>query len=731
MGELPSPDYRFNGFRIDPVRRVLYGSDDQPIPLKPKVFDTLLYLVEHPHELLDRRQLLKAIWPTVVVDENNLNQAISALRRVLGEHPEDHRYILTEPGRGYRFVATITRGNDGPRENEHAGTGAALYGVETASAAASNRNSIAGARRSRATRWTTYVIAAIVIALVVGGALVSGGKRDLRSVAVLPFEDLSTDGEHALFVRALHDDILTQLAKIQSLKVMSRTSVAQYHGSAKTPREIGKELGTASVLEGTVQWASDVVHLNVRLVDVQTGELLWSGSYDREPTVQNLFAIQVETAKSIAGTLKATLTDPELDRLSVQPTQNTRAYEYYVSGREYARGRDLLRDLPAAVQQFERAVAEDPQFALAFAHLAIENIHMYWTMDHNEPRREKALAAVQRAFELQPDLPDAHLAMGWYHYHGQLDYEAALVELEIAEQGMPGDADVLFARSAIYQRMGQLRQALAISEQAIETDPRNANLLRQHASAYTRLREYDKAEQYLDKVLEIAPDAVEARVARANIAMLRDGDSAPLFTAIDGNPLLRPGEEVLNKWFIAIRERDYEAAIRVLGTWEPQLIQEARTLYKSKPLAYGIAYRLAGQSELAREQFEIARAQVETALAVKPDEPRLLIALGEALVGLGETEAGVNSALRALELMPTEQAATDGAVYRIDAIVRVLAPAGAVDLAVQQLDGYLSEPGFWSIEGLLPDPRLDPIRDDPGFKAVVEKHRREPAIRGQ
>jgi tetratricopeptide (TPR) repeat protein len=195
--------------------------------------------------------------------------------------------------------------------------------------------------------------------------------------------------------------------------------------------------------------------------------------------------------------------------------------------------------------------------------------------------------------------------------------------------------------------------------------------------------------------------------------------------------LLRPGEEVLDKWFIAIRERDYEEAVRILGTWEPQLIQEARTLYKSKPLAYGIAYRLAGQSELAREQFEIARAQIETALALKPDEPRLLIALGEAMVGLGETGAGIASALRALELMPTSVAATDGAVYRIDAITRVLAPAGAADLAVQQLDGYLSEPGFWSIEGLLPDPRLDPIRDDPGFNALVEKYRRDPAVRGR
>jgi TolB-like protein/DNA-binding winged helix-turn-helix (wHTH) protein/Flp pilus assembly protein TadD len=731
MGELPRPDYRFSGFRVDPLRRILYGADGEPIPLKPKVFDTLLYLVEHPHELLDRRHLLKAIWPNVVVDENNLNQAVSALRRVLGEHPEDHRYILTEPGRGYRFVATISRGDDESRPVEHAQPGAPSRDPEAARAGEFNSSATGHARGTGGARWKIYAVAAIVIAFVVVGALMSGGKRDLRSVAALPFEDLSTDGENALFVRALHDDILTQLAKIQALKVISRTSVTQYHGSTKTPREIGEELGTASVLEGTVQWTSDVVHLNVRLVDVQTGKLLWSGSYDREPTVQNLFAIQIETAKSIAGILKATLTDTELDRLSVQPTQNTSAYEYYVSGREYARGRDLLRDLPAAVQQFERAVAEDPLFALAFAHLAIENIHMYWTMDHNEPRREKALAAVRRALELQPDLPDAHLAMGWYHYHGHLDYEAALAELAIAEQGMPGDADVLFARSAIYQRMGQLRQALSISEQAVEIDPRNVNLLRQHASIHTRLREYAKAEQYLDKVLEIAPDAVEARVARANIAMLRDGDAAPLFRAIDGNPLLRPGEEVLDKWFIAIRERDYEEAVRILGTWEPQLIQEARTLYKSKPLAYGIAYRLAGQSELAREQFEIARAQIETALALKPDEPRLLIALGEAMVGLGETGAGIASALRALELMPTSVAATDGAVYRIDAITRVLAPAGAADLAVQQLDGYLSEPGFWSIEGLLPDPRLDPIRDDPGFNALVEKYRRDPAVRGR
>ncbi|MEX2123059.1 MAG: tetratricopeptide repeat protein [Woeseia sp.] len=729
MHEPPHVAYEFSGFRVDPVRRMLFGADGRPIPLKPKVFDTLLYLVEHPHELLDKRTLLKAVWPNVVVAENNLNQAVSTLRRALGERPGDHRFILTEPGRGYRFVATI---NPRPEARAAGPTPSSQedrlipgeYPERERSSELGLREQSAVRKVARTGRWLSAAAVLVMVLLLTVGVFVILGQRDLRSIAVLPFENLSTDEEHAVFVRAIHDDVLTQLAKIGTLKVISRTSVMQYEDRTRNLREIGEQLGAATVLEGTVQRAVDSVHINVQLVDAQTGELLWTESYDREPTVGNIFAIQTDIARSIARELEATLTPTELGRLNQQPTQNTKAYDFYLSGRQYERGSDLLRDLPSAVQQFERAAEEDPEFALALAYLAITDIHLYWTMDRTDARRSLAQSAVQRALELQPDLPEAHLAMAWYHYQGHLDYEAALRELAIAEQGMPGDPELLFARGAIYRRMGQWQQAVATWERAIEVDPRNANLLRQHASSYQMLRDYAEAERYLDRVLEIAPDAVEGQTEKAGIPLLRDGDGTPYLKAVVGNPLIPAANQLCDEWKFAIRARDYDTALSLLGKWEADLILGFRNYYLLKASAYGVTYQLAGQAELAQRQFEIARAQLEKELALSPKDPRLLIALGEALVGLGQTGAAANLALEAIESMPTSREAMDGPVYQLEAIMRVLAPARAIDVALEQLDAYLAAPGFWSIEGLSPDPRLDPLRDDPRFAALVEKYRR-------
>jgi TolB-like protein/DNA-binding winged helix-turn-helix (wHTH) protein/Flp pilus assembly protein TadD len=694
MDEPPHVAYEFDGFRVDPVRRMLIGADGHPIRLKPKVFDTLLYLVEHPHELLDKRTLLKAVWPNVVVEENNLNQAISTLRRVLGERPEDHRFILTEPGRGYRFVETIHR-----RTHE---SGAAAV------------------RKGHRNGWLFASAAVLAVALLAVGMLSFVDQRNLRSIAVLPFENLSADEEHALFAKGIHGDIVTQLAKIHTLKVISRTSVMQYDAPTRDLREIGQQLGAATVLEGTVQRVADSMHINVQLVEAESGELLWSEVYDREPTIDNLFAIQTDIAGSIAKALQATLTPTELEQLSRQPTQNTKAYEFYLSGRQYERGSDLLRDLPAAARQFERAVEADPEFALALAYLSITNSHMYGTMDHTDARRDLAHSAVQRALELQPDLPEAHLAMAWYHR----DPEAALRELAIAEQAMPGDVDVLFARGVIYKRMGQWPQAIQSWELAIEVDPRNANLLRQHASTFMLLRDYARAEHYLDRVLEIAPAGVQGHLSKTEIPLLRDGNFVPYLNYLVGNPLIPTEDQVSTQWEFALRERDFPAALELLDAWDGDLLYESRNGYWLTASAYGMTYQLAGQPELSAEQFEIARAQLEEALALSPDEPRLLIALGETLAGLGQPEAAVRLAFRAMELVPTSRNAMDGSVYRLEAIIRVLARAGAVNAALEQLDAYLAAPGFWSIEGILPDPRLDPLRDDPRFTALVERYSR-------
>jgi TolB-like protein/DNA-binding winged helix-turn-helix (wHTH) protein/Tfp pilus assembly protein PilF len=723
--------FEFGGFCVDPVRRMLFGADGQPIHLKPKAFNTLLYLVRHPHEVIDKRALLKAVWPNVVVEENSLTQAISQLRHVLGEHPGDHRFILTEPGRGYRFVAPINRVFDGGQRFEAAPlqSDGANRTPENSLAPGSTADKLKQTAILRHYRIRSKVPAAVALAalaLLAVGVFIAIGQRDMRSVAVLPFDNLNIDTNNSVVVAALHDDILTQLAKVRGLKVIARASVMHYAGPNRNLREIGEQLGTATALEGTVQHTAGIIRINVRLVDTQTAELLWTESYALEPTVlDDVFAVQAEIVKSIAATLDIRMQQSELARLARQPTRSSKAYEYFLSGKRYAKGSDLLRDLPAAVRQFERAFEEDPDFALALAQLSIENIHMYWTMDHNDARREKAASEVQRALELQPELPEAHLAMAWFHYQGHLDYESALRELAIAEQGLPGDADLLFARSVIYTRMGRLDQALPSWESAVELDPRNPNLLRQFASVLTRLRNYAMAEQYLDRVIEIAPDAVEAKMQKSMIPWLRDGDATAHLQAIKGNPLLRPGEALLSEWFIAIDRREYDLALSALTESDMEVMEDSRFWYKPRTLLYGVTYDLAGQRALAIEQFELARAQLEDVLAQRPEDPRVMFTLAEALAGLEQAEAATRLVLQAIEAMPAVVGASDAAEFRKDGAIRVLARAGAVDAAVEQLDIYLAGPGFWSIEGLLPSPRLDPLRGDPRFTMLVEKYRRQ------
>lgn len=698
--------YEFSGFRVDPLHRTLVRPDGSPVHLKAKAFDTLLYLVEHAHETVSKEALLAAVWTGVVVEENSLTHAVSELRHALGERPDDHRFILTVWGRGYRFIATVRR------VEAHAGTSRADPG----------RTVFAGMDRVR------WLIAAATVSLVVAAAVVAywrvAGPPDPPSIAVLPFEALGTGDEDNVLVTALHDDVLTQLARLDALKVISRSSVMQYRDNEADLPRIADDLGVATLLEGTAQIAGGRLRLNVRLVDAQSSTLLWSENYDREPTVQDVVAIQTDIVRSIADELNVQLGTGELARLDTLPTENSRAYEFYVSGRQYARGRDLLRDLPASVLQYERAVAEDPQFALAFAQLAIESIHMYWTMDRSDARRASALAAAERALELQPDLPEAHLAMAWYHYQAHLDYESALQELAIAERGMPGDADLLHAKGSILRRMGRLDETLIAWNRALEIDPRNPNLMRTHATNYLLLRDYEQADALLDRVLEIAPDAVEARVAKAELRLLGYGDDEAYLRAVSGNPLLRPGEEILARWQVAFRARDFDEALRLIAMWEPEVISDTRNHFKLKSSLLGTTYLSAGQPEIAAAHFESARRQLENLLGERGDEPRLMIGLGEALVGEGERDAGIEIALEAMRLMPRSREAMDGSVYQVEAILRVLAPAGDVEASVAQLDDYLAHPGMWSIEGLLPDPRFDSLRADPRFDALVQKYKR-------
>ena len=550
----------------------------------------------------------------------------------------------------------------------------------------------------------------------------SAGSVDRRSIAVLPFSNESAAEENAeFFANGMHDNLLTQLARISALKVISRTSVMEYRDTTKNMRQIGQELGVATILEGGVQRAGNALQINVQLIDVETDEHLWAEVYDRELTAENIFAIQREMATSIAEALQATLSPQEIAQLNEVPTQSTRALEFYLRGKEYQRRDDELTFMPLAVEQLERAVDEDAQFGLAWAALARAYSELHFLRVNRPESRRNAEEALQRAVEFAPDAPETHFALGRYQLGVLRNHDNALREFAIAEQGMPGNSELIAARAFTYRQIGEWQQSLSEMERAIALDPRNVEQIAQQGVSYSILRDYGQAEAYLERALEIAPDDAQARWYLARIPVFRDGNIARLKEAVENAPLSL-GRNLRNAtWNVALYERDYELALNSIGDREI----DGRSEYVPNASFYGVAYQLAEEPELAEPLFQAARTQVEEALASSPDDPRLLIALGEALIGLGENEAAVRAAVRAIERIPSVKDAPAEQSMHAQSIVKILGPAGDVETAVAQLDAYLSRPGYWSIEGLLPDPRLDPIRDDPHFQALVEKYRRQ------
>jgi tetratricopeptide (TPR) repeat protein len=337
-----------------------------------------------------------------------------------------------------------------------------------------------------------------------------------------------------------------------------------------------------------------------------------------------------------------------------------------------------------------------------------------------------ALDAVQRALELSPDLPQAHFALGDYYYRGFLDYERALQEYTIAEQGMPGASELYVARAFVYRRLGHWDQSLASMEQAIQLDPRNSVPLRQQAVTYTAMHDYAKAERYYERAFELAPGNWRPYVSRAWVHIYRDGDPTLMKETAENPPMdIGSSDKQEMGWTAAIYERDYDTALNYLENPDPDVIQDI-IYYAPKASLRGLTHQLAGQPELAAQEFRAARSQLEETIETSHQDARVFIALGEALAGLGEYDAAVRAAYQAMKMLPTSRDAINGAAIQIHAIVRVFIPSGAHEEAIARLDAYLaSQGGWWSIEGLLPDPRLDPIRDDPNFQAVVKKHTRQ------
>jgi TolB-like protein/Flp pilus assembly protein TadD len=552
-----------------------------------------------------------------------------------------------------------------------------------------------------------------------------------KSIAVLPFENLSDDPENAYFADGVHDDILASLAKISDLKVISRTSVRQYKEGARNLREIGQTLGVAHILEGTVRRVGNRVRVNAQLINAQTDAHIWADTFDRELT--NLFALQSELAERITAALRANLSARERASMQVHPTSDFAAYEIFLRARDLFRWSgvgDPLENGVKALRLIDQAVARDPQFALAYCLGSRVNAELYWFgHDRSRARLNNAKAAADVALRLQPDLGDAHLALAFFHYYGYHDYKRARTEIEIAQQATPNDAEIWDAAGAVGRREGRWDEAIANFEKARYLDPRNFSVISNLAETLIAMRRYAEAQHAIDNALLVNPNAHLFSIQRASIDLKKNGDTAPLRAALDAIPRdFDPGGAVTTVGIrLNLMERDFAKASRMLADsahdrfWDSGLGGTAGMIdgYAFPKSWYkGLVARVQGNIDTAQHAFEEAGQVVEADLARWPDDVKTIMMLAFIHVALGQKEDALREGRRAVGLLPISKDAYDGPILATN-LAAIYAQVGERDLALEQLATLVEVPNAPTLGTLRAEPEWDSLRGDARFEKMV------------
>jgi TolB-like protein/regulator of sirC expression with transglutaminase-like and TPR domain len=517
--------------------------------------------------------------------------------------------------------------------------------------------------KSRAWIYVALIGAAISVALFFLGRYTAPIQRGAagaaeKSIAILPFENLSEEKGNAYFAEGVQDEILTRLAKIADLKVISRTSTQRFKSSPDNLREVAKQLGVANILEGSVQKVADQVRVNVQLVNALTDAHLWAETYDRKLT--DIFGVESEIAKAIAESLQAKLTGGEQRALAVKPTNNAEAYDAYLRGLAFeARTSTTPDDHEKAVGFYERAVQLDPAFALAWARLSRVNAQSYFGLD-STPARRDAERALNTAQELQPNSPETLLAQAYYEYWVLRDYELAKATFGRVRELVPGSSDVPAALALIARRQGHWDQSVAYWEQTLVLDPRNTQWLATAAETYAMLRQFPAALKTYDKVLDIVPNdpgtlASEAKIYQAEGNLEQAGK---LLAGVNAQtPSVNAFVTKINQLFL---ERHFDDAIRLIH----DRLTEVRDLSDVErlldPIFLVLAQEYAGEIVGARATAQQMLGSLETLCQKDPDNPNFAQVLSLTRAVLGQKDAAIKEAERAITLLPRGKDAVDG-----------------------------------------------------------------------
>src|SRR5438874_2488811 len=545
-----------------------------------------------------------------------------------------------------------------------------------------------------------------------------------KSIAVLPFENLSDDKANAFFADGMQDDILTNLSKIGDLKVISRTSVMGYRGKTANVREIGKQLGVSNILEGSVRRSGNKVRVNVQLIDANSDEHIWASDYDRDVT--DVFAIQTDLARKITDALQAKLSPAEKSRLERKPTENGEAYLAFVQAHNLQDAMEDLEKLKQSEQLYARAIQLDPKFALAIARYSQLESWIVHTFERTPERREKARTLAQQALQLQPDLPEAHLAMGFSLYYGDNDFEAALKEFEIAQRDLPNEAEGYFALGAIQRRLGKWPESTASLEKAASLNPKDSWVLQNLALSYQTLRDFDAANKTIDCGLKANQEGIGLWEIKSKLAIAEKGDlsvSERAFEAVKSIPMNNETKLRIasSRAEVFLLERKYQEGLREAEKVSDDLLAGIPVALCGKYYLVGFARRALHDETGARTALLKAKDLLEGQLKQSPDSPDLRIQLAKVLAYLGEKDAALTEARHATEILPESKDAFGGPDITAG-VAEVCGIVGENSRAIELLDGLLGRPSAVTVPILRLSPAWDPLRGDPRFQALLDKY---------
>jgi TolB-like protein/Flp pilus assembly protein TadD len=549
-----------------------------------------------------------------------------------------------------------------------------------------------------------------------------------KSIAVLPFENLSEDKANAYFAQGIQEEILTRLAKISDLKVISRTSTQRYQSKPGNLAEIAKQLGVANILEGSVQKATDQVRVNVQLVNAQTDSHLWAETYDRKLT--DIFSVESEIAKRIADSLQAKLTGREEQALAVKPTSNPEAYDAYLRGLAFeARSLYSTDPLMKAIGFYERAVQLDPNFVPAWARLSRADALLYFGgTDTTAARRDAAKRALETAQKLQPNSPETLLALGFYQYWVLRDYRSAKTTFGLVSEMLPGSSEVPFALGAVTRREGHWDESVAYSEQALALDPRNVQLLTTAAWTYAILRQFPAARKLYDRALDIVPNdpdliAVKATVYQAEGELQ---EAAKLLAEVNEQT---PSDSAFVVKITQLRlERNLGEAVRLLQARQAQFHFASETDKAITQVSLALDQRLAGDASDAKGAAQQARNTLERLYKNQPDNSFFAGMLSLAYAALGEKDSALKEAERAINLLPgAKDPVFEPAAQENMALIQTM--FGENSHAISILTRLLQTPYSSWLYGPTPvtpallrlDPLWDPLHADPAFQKLCEE----------